>query len=479
MTLPEKRLARQGTLQRDLNTLIDHVASIGGGGATDHIENASSEGVYVDADGTVTVILGDSAGVEKLVVQDKGGAVVAYLDSDGNIQASGAVLLKKIAAPGPTADHVTLYTDTADAHLYAKVPGGTAYRVTHNLGSDIDHNALTNTHNLTTHINHASITGAHNLTTDINHDALTNFVANEHIDWTNAASNFKTSGTVALLSALPKSTWKHTSVGAPYANYVGFVASAATDPNANNYGTLDVGIYHDDNNMSLVQFFLNEFQFVVQKAGSWYFPLTGESAHVFVNGQFTVVLTDAAGVSQVTIKDSGGNEVASIDSDGNIQADGGLDLGTATGGGAGDVRYSGDLEPLRSGAYYTGKALVLAGYAAKGSDAELTTSWVDMVSVTQTVPAGTLVFNAAMNVQNRNTTGAAYAFRLVVDGSVVATIGGYLPDIWENPTVPLTWAGSIGAGSKTWKVQGSSSSDDATHDCYCSASSHVSWQVFT
>ena len=479
MTLPEKRLARQGTLQRDLNTLIDHVAGMGGGGATDHIENASEEGVYVDADGTVTVILGDSAGVEKLVVQDKSGSVVAYLDSDGNLQASGAVLLKKMAAPGPTADHVTLYTNTADSHLYAKVPGGTAYKVSHNLGSDIDHNALTNTHNLTTHINHASITGGHNLTTDINHDALTNFVANEHIDWTNAASNFKTSGTVALLSALPRSTWKHTSVGAPYANYVGFVASAATDPNANDYGTLDVGIYHDDNNMALVQFFLNEFQFVVQKAGSWYFPLTGESDHIFVNGKFTVVLTDAAGASQVTIKDSGGNEVASIDSDGNIQADGGLDLGTATGGGAGDVRYSGDLEPLRSGTYYAGKALVLSGNSARTGDVALTTGWVDMISVTQTVPAGTLVISAAMCTQNRAGTHNAVAYRIVVDGSVVRTILGNLPSVWEDHTFPLTWVGAIGAGSKTWKVQGMSSTDDATHDCFCNANSHLSWQVFT
>ena len=55
---------------------------------------------------------------------------------------------------------------------------------THNLTTDIDHASITNTHNLTTDINHASITGTHNLTTDIDHDALTNFVANEHLDWT-------------------------------------------------------------------------------------------------------------------------------------------------------------------------------------------------------------------------------------------------------------------------------------------------------
>lgn len=34
---------------------------------------------------------------------------------------------------------------------------------------------------------------------DIDHDALTNFVANEHIDWTNASENFKTSKASALM----------------------------------------------------------------------------------------------------------------------------------------------------------------------------------------------------------------------------------------------------------------------------------------
>ena len=33
---------------------------------------------------------------------------------------------------------------------------------------------------------------------EIDHDALNNFVANEHIDWTNAAANFMTSGTATL-----------------------------------------------------------------------------------------------------------------------------------------------------------------------------------------------------------------------------------------------------------------------------------------
>lgn len=47
-----------------------------------------------------------------------------------------------------------------------------------------------------TKLDHNNLINTHNLTTDINHDNLTGFVANEHIDWTNASSNFKTSGKV-------------------------------------------------------------------------------------------------------------------------------------------------------------------------------------------------------------------------------------------------------------------------------------------
>ena len=44
------------------------------------------------------------------------------------------------------------------------------------------------------------VTAASNV--DIDHDALTNFVANEHIDWTSTTSNFNTSGTMTLSGAL-------------------------------------------------------------------------------------------------------------------------------------------------------------------------------------------------------------------------------------------------------------------------------------
>ena len=73
--------------------------------------------------------------------------------------------------------------DLTSAVTWANVPDAniTESSVTQHVGA-IDHDSLLNTHNLTT---------------NIDHDALTNFVANEHIDWTSTSSNFNTSGTAA------------------------------------------------------------------------------------------------------------------------------------------------------------------------------------------------------------------------------------------------------------------------------------------
>ena len=51
-------------------------------------------------------------------------------------------------------------------------------------------------------INHNSLLNTHNLTTDIDHNALTNYVSNEHIDWTNILNeeNLYTLGTVNALN---------------------------------------------------------------------------------------------------------------------------------------------------------------------------------------------------------------------------------------------------------------------------------------
>lgn len=45
-------------------------------------------------------------------------------------------------------------------------------------------------------VDHDSLINTHNLTTDIDHDATTNFVAAEHYDWTNETHNLITTGNV-------------------------------------------------------------------------------------------------------------------------------------------------------------------------------------------------------------------------------------------------------------------------------------------
>lgn len=99
----------------------------------------------------------------------------------------------------------------------AVLPAGVDHNAlanTHNLTTDVDHDSITNAHNLSTDIDHNGLTNTHNLTTDIDHDALTNFVADEHIDWTNASDNLETSGDIT------------TSAGAVVTD----VIAAVTDP---------------------------------------------------------------------------------------------------------------------------------------------------------------------------------------------------------------------------------------------------------
>lgn len=68
--------------------------------------------------------------------------------------------------------------------------------------SGIDHDSIANTHNLTTDIDHNQIANSHNLTTDIDHDQLLNYVADEHIDWTNTSRHLQTGGKVTAYSGV-------------------------------------------------------------------------------------------------------------------------------------------------------------------------------------------------------------------------------------------------------------------------------------
>jgi len=157
-----------------------------------------------------------------------GAAGVSSLSKSGAALLSGAITLSEGAnitltqagqdiaiasTGGGVTDHAALsnldyasagHNDFASgAHTHTGVYAPTPHDSTHHTvayfyqNTDVDHNAVTNTHNLTTDIDHNSITNAHNLTTDIDHDALTNFVANEHIDWTNTSSKITTTGNIS------------------------------------------------------------------------------------------------------------------------------------------------------------------------------------------------------------------------------------------------------------------------------------------
>jgi len=52
-------------------------------------------------------------------------------------------------------------------------------------------------------LDHNELINTHNLTTDINHNALTNYVANEHIDWTGATQDFLTTGFGTINGLVP------------------------------------------------------------------------------------------------------------------------------------------------------------------------------------------------------------------------------------------------------------------------------------
>lgn len=77
-----------------------------------------------------------------------------------------------------SSEDVTEYTRWQDLYLSGSLKDGTNSLTIANLQSAYAH--------------------IHNLTTDIDHDALTNFVANEHIDWTNATSALLTTGIATI-----------------------------------------------------------------------------------------------------------------------------------------------------------------------------------------------------------------------------------------------------------------------------------------
>jgi hypothetical protein len=153
------------------------------------------EGAYFVYSGSAWVRMGtvvDHSLLDNLDVDDH----TQYLLADGSRELSGTLQAVSVSAgtfEGPGYTHA----DLIDVHNLTTDINHNLLTNTHNLTTSIDHNTINNNHNLTTSIDHNTINNNHNLTTDINHDTLTNYVANKHIDWTNASDNLLTSENVS------------------------------------------------------------------------------------------------------------------------------------------------------------------------------------------------------------------------------------------------------------------------------------------
>jgi hypothetical protein len=220
-----------------------------------------------------------------------------YLFADGSRELSGTLQAVSVSAgtfEGPGYTHAGLID-------------------VHNLTSDINHNTILNNHNLTSSIDHNTITNNHDLTTDINHDAIANYVANQHIDWTNASDNLLTSGEVSAAAFYGDgSTMTGISVSAVDI-YIG-------DANRAYFGDdLDASIYHDGSN-AYWKVVTGDARIYVSDTDLGIKCIPEGSVTLYHNGASRLV-TAAAGISttgDITV----GNDL-------NISATGQLDLGTA------------------------------------------------------------------------------------------------------------------------------------------------------
>ena len=173
--------------------------------------------------GPIISAAGDDANVD-LIIDGKGSGVVktasSNLDITGNIVVSGTVDGRDVATDGTKLDGIEASADVTDeTNVVAALSGATLTDITAVAADKVLLQDASDTDNLRTETASAIANLADDLATSvitsgtfadariaasnvtqheasINHDALTGFVANEHIDWTAASSNFSTSGTI-------------------------------------------------------------------------------------------------------------------------------------------------------------------------------------------------------------------------------------------------------------------------------------------
>ncbi|MBU0766239.1 hypothetical protein KKF55_00420 [Patescibacteria group bacterium] len=178
-----------------------------------------------DADAVLT--FGNDAGAKALTYSNANTRfefaddvhITGTLETTSNLTVGGTITLNGVTYTFPPSDGVSsgkvLKTDSAGTLSWATDTDTqlTEEQVTDYIGGMVTGNTETlisvtfedgdNTLDFVVDeasIDHNSLTNTHNLTTDIDHDALTNFVANEHISWVvgdGASANLETTGSIS------------------------------------------------------------------------------------------------------------------------------------------------------------------------------------------------------------------------------------------------------------------------------------------
>jgi hypothetical protein len=252
----------------------------------------------------ITHTFGDNAGLYQFTVKDSDTADVFVVDSNGDTDVYGTLtargnetingylnlqtkaVIKKMTAPTAVPDYIVVYNDTADEHLYAMRDDGTPFLITHNL------------------------------TTDIDHDALTGYVAAEHIDWTNATEDLHVTGLVNI--DLPDAAGGHSlSVQDSNEKIIFLVSSDSTASINATFTVLDSMLVDLPSKNGTDTFHIidsdDTLLFEVGSDGAFY--LGGSTD---IDGSLGVDLPEAAGGSAFTVANSTPATLAQFRSDGQI-----------------------------------------------------------------------------------------------------------------------------------------------------------------
>ena len=126
----------------------------------------------------------------------KGKKFYSPLSTDPNQSITGSTTSITVSggAMGGTTGGVSVHSelsnlDTDDHTMYVHNTVARTISAVHTFSGNVVFSA-------TPQINDLSVSNPSSVYTSLNHDSFAGFVANEHIDWTNATSNFSTSGTI-------------------------------------------------------------------------------------------------------------------------------------------------------------------------------------------------------------------------------------------------------------------------------------------